>query len=287
MTGEKNILIDNIKSFRLINEAVDGNVIETAINNYEYLYLYYSGDDTVQKGYRVVKPFVYGTYKKGKKNLGKYVLRAWEESGNSDSFYGIGRKRRIDHEYFNNYLGVSPGWRLFLVDNITSLLPTGKKFDLEKDGFPPKYKGENDKEIDVITCIPLSGNKISTSGMDSAVEPDVVKQNVDKSIFDKQSDRFYAFNAGAKQREIANDDVKKIYDRIKNISKKNVRDYIVATDENGNFVPLNKKYKDIISKDSYVGDLFDLYNKMSAPEQTLSNNFFDKTKNDIINKLNK
>jgi hypothetical protein len=287
MLKEKDILIDNIKSFRIINEAVDGNVIEKAINDYEYLYIYYSGDKTIQKGYRVVKPFVYGTYKKGTKNNGAYVLRAWEESGNSDSFYGLNRKRRKDHEYFTDYLGTSPGWRVFFVDKITSILPTGKKFNLDKDGFPPFYKGENDKEINVVTCIPLNKqNTLSTDGLDSSTEPDEIEQNVDEPIFNsqKQSNKFYAFNAGAKQREIANDEIKKIYDRIKNVSKKNVRDYIIATNEDGDFVPLNKKYENIISRDSYVGNLYDLYNRMVNNAQPMGNDFFEKGKDNVINK---
>lgn len=292
MLRENKILKKNIKSIKLLNEAVDGNSIENAINNYEYIYIYYSGDNTVQKGYRVVKPFVYGTYNRkdsDTENNGKFVLRAWEESGNSDSFYGIGRKnRRQNHEYFTNYLGTSPGWRLFFVDKITSLLPTGKKFNLEKDGFPPNYKGSNDKEINVITSIPIGGSKLSVSGLDSGIKPDIVSQNVDdKSIFGGQkNNRFYAFNAGIKQREIAKDDVQKIYNRIKNISKKNVRDYIIATDSEGNFVPLHIKYKNIISSDSYVGDLYDLYTKMGI-SQNLPSGFFDNTKNDIINKTKK
>lgn len=293
MSEENKILKKNIKGIRLLNEAVDGNVIENAINNYEYIYIYYSGDNTIQKGYRVVKPFVYGTYNRADSdtpNNGKYVLRAWEESGNSDSFYGIGRtNRRKNHEYFTDYHGTSPGWRLFFVDKITSILPTGKKFNLEKDGFPPNYKGDSDKEINVITSISRGGNKITTSGLDSGIKPDVVTQNVDdKSVFSGQkNNRFYAFNAGAKQREIAKDDVQKIYNRIKNISKKNVRDYIIATDSDGNFVPLHKKYKDIISKDSYIGDLYDMYNKMGIDQQQMPSGFYEKTKNDIIRNLNK
>jgi inhibitor of KinA sporulation pathway (predicted exonuclease) len=77
---------------------------------------------------------------------------------------------------------------------------------------------------------------------------------------------------------------KKIYDRIKNVSKKNVRDYIIATNEDGDFVPLNKKYENIISRDSYVGNLYDLYNRMVNNAQPMGNDFFEKGKDNVINK---
>ena len=302
MLKEDKILFEGIKSLRILNEAVDINVIEKAINNQQYVYLYYSGDKENQKGARVVKPFVYGTNKRN----GNFYLRAWEESGKSHTFYRKDPPPRPNHDKFTDYHGTSPGWRMFRVDKILTILPTGKRFNVAKDGYPPKYKGDLDKVLDVISSIPLgitgvsgetntvSGNTntITTDGFGAANKPDQVKQKVRDSSFTKQSRKFYdddtfnAMNAGYVNREIAKDDIDNIMNRIRGVGKKNIKDYIVAVNDDGDYVPLNVKFKDKILNGYYVGDLKDLYNKFNAPEKPMSNDFFDKAESDVLNKIN-
>ena len=295
MLEEDKILFEGIKSLRLLNEAVDSNIIEKAINNQQYVYLYYSGDKENQKGARVVKPFVYGTNKKN----GNTYLRAWEESGKSHTFYRKDPPPRPDHDKFTDYHGTSPGWRMFRIDKIITILPTGKRFNVARDGYPPKYKAENDKVLDVTSCIPLgitgvSGktNTITTDGFGAANKPDEIRQKVKDSSFTKQSRKFYdddsfeAMDAGYVDREIAKDDIDDIMNRIRRVGKKNIKDYIVAINDNGDYVPVNVKFRDSVQNGYYVGDLKDLYDKFNAPEKPMSNDFYDKAVSNVINKTN-
>ncbi len=291
MLTEAKLLFDNIRKFRkgILNEAVADDRIINAINGNEYVYIYYSGDDTIQKGFRIVRPFVLGSLKNGNK-----ALRAWEEKGgNSDSFYGLHGRRRIDHEYFTDYHGTEPGWRLFLTDKITQMLPTGKTFDLSEDGIPPKYN-PNDKQMsNIIAAIPIAQqNKVNITGLDSLDEPDKYSQAVNKKIggtFKGQDkSKFYDFSAGNTQKQIVRGDVEKIYDLINKIKKKNPRNYLVATDNKGNFIPVLVKYRNEIPKESYVGDLYDLYSRLVLPVMPTPTTFFkdtqDKRKQQLDNK---
>ena len=286
MLNEVRFLFDNIRKFRsFINESVDDKRIIDAINNNEYVYIYYSGDDTIQKGFRVVRPFVLGTLTSGNK-----ALRAWEEKGgNSDSFYGLHGRRRLGHEYFTDYNGTEPGWRLFLTDKITQMLPTGKNFDLSEDGIPPRYNPNDKQMTSIIASIPINQTAVNVSGLDSLEKPDVVKQQIDKKIggsFNNQDkSKFYDFSAGKIQRQIVKDDVEKIYDLITKIKKKNPRNYLVATDKNGNFRPVLNKYRNEVPQESYVGDLYDLYSRLVLPVMPTPTTFFKNVKDKKIQQL--
>ncbi|MFW6247193.1 MAG: WYL domain-containing protein, partial [bacterium] len=145
MIKEIRYLFENIKKFKLLNEAVDDKRVVDAIQNHEYIYIYYTGDESNASGYRTVRPYVLGTTKDGNK-----VLRAWQDKGKSDSFMGNTSRRRADHEYWNDKDGKTvPGWRLFRVDRISSLYPTGKQFN-DQDGnvlVPPKYREGADDQM--------------------------------------------------------------------------------------------------------------------------------------------
>ena len=95
MLVEAKIIFDKIKGLRhLLNEGVGEKDITDAIDNREYLYIYYNGDDNVEKGYRTIKPMVLG-----KTGAGHLVLRAWQDKGRSQSL-GVNAKRtpRVNHE---------------------------------------------------------------------------------------------------------------------------------------------------------------------------------------------
>ena len=118
MITELKILFENIRHFRqLLTEGVSDKTIVDAINNHEFLYIYYQGETTKETGYRTIRPFVLGT-----NTSGNLALRAWQDKGRSDSLRpDAPRIKRKGHEYDVDHDGVTkPAWRLFLVDNITS-----------------------------------------------------------------------------------------------------------------------------------------------------------------------
>lgn len=294
MFNEGKLLFDNIKRFRkfILNESVDNDRIVKVINANEYVYIYYAGDNTISKGFRIVRPFVLGSYTRGSStgNTGKMVLRAWEEKGgNSDSFYELhGKKKRLNHDYFTNYNGVEPGWRLFFVDKITQMLPTGKTFDLNEDGIPPLYNPDDKDMSNIIAAIPMVKPKaVSVTGLDSLNEPDKYSQQIDKNIQNKDKSKFYDFSAGKAQKQIVKSDVETIFNLISKVKKKNPRNYIVVSDNNGNFVPKLTKFRNSISKDAYVGDLYDLYSRLVIPTQPTPISFFKQVKDSKIDQLDK
>ena len=128
--NEAKVFFENVKNFRKmpLNEAVDSNVFVDAIQNNKFLYIEYQSPKTKQTGYRTIKPFIVGT-----DNNGTWLLRAWQETGVSDSFSGLGKRRRYNHEYHVAKTGtrtIKPGWRLFKLEYIKSAMPTGKIFSI-------------------------------------------------------------------------------------------------------------------------------------------------------------
>lgn len=151
MLKEANILVNNVKKIRLITEAVGEKDIVDHINNHEYVYIYYGGDDTVKKGYRTIRPYVLGIHKKS----GNVVLRAWQDRGKSKTFNT--RPTRPDseeHDYWNGDTGTVAGWRMFRLDKIEKIYPTGKNFN-NSDGsvmIPPKYNEGADNDMSSIVA---------------------------------------------------------------------------------------------------------------------------------------
>ena len=122
MLSEVKKLFENIKYFRhLITESVGEGDIEKYLQNHEYIYIYYGGDDNNKKGYRTIRPYVLGT-----NNNGDFLLRAWQDRGKSNSFSSP--NARPEHEFWNEG-GKVPGWRMFRLDKIEKVYPTGKKFN--------------------------------------------------------------------------------------------------------------------------------------------------------------
>jgi hypothetical protein len=145
MISEAKILFENIKHFRqLLTEGVNDKVIVDAINQHKFLYIYYKGETTIETGYRTIRPFVLGV-----NTGGNLAVRAWQDKGRSDSLRADSPRNRLHHEHEVDTDGViKPGWRLFLVDHITSAIPTGKRF-IDAQGnveIPTGYK-ENDKDM--------------------------------------------------------------------------------------------------------------------------------------------
>jgi predicted DNA-binding transcriptional regulator YafY len=102
----------------LIVEIASIESVVDCIKNKKRCIIYYDGDEPGGRGLREIEPVCLGTSKAGNK-----VLRAWDEEGASHT----------------GYKGEQPlpGWRLFRLDKILSLNPTGENFSEMKPNFNP------------------------------------------------------------------------------------------------------------------------------------------------------
>jgi predicted DNA-binding transcriptional regulator YafY len=102
----------------LICEVASIENIIDAIKNKKKCVIYYDGDEPGGKGLREIEPVCLGVSKSGNK-----VVRAWDEEGASH----------------RGYLGTKPlpGWRMFRLDKILTLKPTGENFTEMKPNFNP------------------------------------------------------------------------------------------------------------------------------------------------------
>ena len=102
----------------LILEGVNRVDIEKAIKGRNIVNIYYSGDMTLNPGYRNIEPVCDGM-SNTKVGPGNLVVRAWQIDGATD------RPRTM------------PGWRLFRADRITHWQSTLDTFDEPRPNFNP------------------------------------------------------------------------------------------------------------------------------------------------------
>lgn len=102
----------------LICEIASLDSVMRAIGKKQKVVIYYDGDEPGGRGLREIEPVCLGTSKSGNK-----ILRAWDEEGASHT----------------GYKGEQPlpGWRLFRLDKILSLKPTGENFTEMRPDFNP------------------------------------------------------------------------------------------------------------------------------------------------------
>lgn len=100
----------------LILEIASIDSIVSCIKNKDKCIIYYDGDEPGGRGLREIEPVCLGTSKAGNK-----VLRAWDSEGASHTDYT--KEQPL------------PGWRLFRIDKILSLKPTGEKFIEMRPGY--------------------------------------------------------------------------------------------------------------------------------------------------------
>jgi len=267
MISEAKIIFDHIRSLRhLLTEAVGENVIKDAIDNHEYVYLYYNGDDNVEKGYRTIRPFVLG--KTGK---GHTVLRAWQDKGRSQSL-GPHAKRpprppapKDDHERWTDTDGsTKPGWRLFRVDKIAKLYPTGDKFE-DDDGnvlIPPKYDESGDKQMGGgrIAWVSTQQLKIGFAKAGATDEPTVVPKPEPDVQQVKRWEPFY--NANAARRPMNAATIQKLYDIAMNVRKEKTGDLFVAVDDKNKYHFRPETIRDRFPQNAIVGNLKQLYDEL-------------------------
>ena len=102
----------------LITEQASLQDLVDAVKNRKVMIIYYDGDEPGGRGLREIEPVCLGVSKAGNK-----VVRAWDSEGASHT----------------GYKGEQPlpGWRLFRLDKILSLKPTGENFTEMKPNFNP------------------------------------------------------------------------------------------------------------------------------------------------------
>jgi hypothetical protein len=269
MISELKILFENIKHFRrLLTEGVSDKTIVDAINNHKFLYIYYKGDTTVETGYRTIRPFVLGV-----NTSGNLALRAWQDKGRSDSLRPDSPRNRRGHEHEIDTDGVTkPGWRMFLVNNITSAMPTGKKFvDVQGNvQVPPGYK-ENDKDMTGGIIAAVTGGKEAVSGILPTIKPKVPRWEKYK-------------NANKNNRKITKNDVLGLIDIAKKVMKKPITDFFIAIDDKNNYNLQDVRTKASFPQNAYVDDLINLYNRlvMKTPVNKAAQDQFAKNQKDTM-----
>jgi hypothetical protein len=277
MSTESQILFDNIRKFRdqnLLTEGVGDDVLVKAINNHQYLYIYYEGDETNRGGYKTIRPYVLGTNNNGK------VLRAWQDNLNSTTFQN--RPTRPDdhkHDWWvdDHFGGVKPGWRFFRVDKITKAYPTGDKFN-DKDGrviIPSDYHEGGDADMNGIIAYVSSKTEPTSVPMAASDRPEKGKWA-----------RY--MNADKNRVKFSEEDAIALLHKAKNIYKKAAGQYFVVVDDIGNLGLVDVRNKRVFPKNAIIGNLTTLYDKFVKKAPTKNdqffNNAFDKTKRGSMEK---
>ena len=107
-----------------LNEALKGLICEIAskegvvdaIKKRQKVIIYYDGDEPGGRGLRQIEPYCFGISK-----AGNQVLRAWDDEGASHTAYKGEQPL--------------PGWRLFRLDKILSIKPTGEVYNTPRPGY--------------------------------------------------------------------------------------------------------------------------------------------------------
>ena len=115
-----------------LNQALKGLICEIAsidgvvdaIKKRQIVIIYYDGDEPGGRGLRQIEPVCLGTSKAGNK-----ILRAWDDEGASHTAYKGEQPL--------------PGWRIFRLDKILSIKPTGEVYNTPK----PNYNFNGDKSM--------------------------------------------------------------------------------------------------------------------------------------------
>ena len=102
----------------LILEVASIESVINSIRNKNRVIIYYDGEEPGGRGLREIEPVCFGYSKRGNP-----VLRAWDLEGAS-------------HRGFKGEKPL-PSWRLFRLDRIMSLTPTGNNFETPRPNYNP------------------------------------------------------------------------------------------------------------------------------------------------------
>jgi len=290
---EGKLFFNYLKKFRhLLNEGVAENSIIDAINNHEWIYLYYVGDDKIARGYRVVRPYVLGTDKR----TGKRVLRAWQDNP-MNSWHFDNRPTRKDslkHDYWVDNEGTKPGWRLFRVDRISRIYPTGKKF-VDSNGLVMIPAGYHEGGDDDMSSIDVYVSTKNEPNFDYKYDVDYYNATSTTQPSDIEREKWQSIQRGNKYRkQITSTDISTLVNLANRFYKKKKSNFIVVIDSKNNYQLVTQKQIDFAKKKygidipdyAIVGNLSDLYNKyiernikQQISEELLRDNRFIAKKN--------
>ena len=107
-------LINTIKN--LITEGATLEDVLDSIKNRKVVVIYYDGDEPGGRGLREIEPVCIGVSKANNR-----IIRAWDKEGSSHTAYK-GQQPL-------------PGWRIFRLDKILSLKPTGEVYNEPRPGY--------------------------------------------------------------------------------------------------------------------------------------------------------
>ena len=107
-------LINTIKN--LITESATLEDVLDSIKNRKVVVIYYDGDEPGGRGLREIEPVCIGVSKANNR-----IIRAWDKEGSSHTAYKGEQPL--------------PGWRLFRLDKILSLKPTGEVYNEPRPGY--------------------------------------------------------------------------------------------------------------------------------------------------------
>ena len=122
----------------LICEIASIGSVQDAINRRQVITIYYDGDEPGGRGIREVEPVALG-----KSKAGNLVMRGWDREGASHT----------------GYKGEQPlpGWRLFRLDKILSLKPTGEVYNQPHPGY--NFNGDKSM-VSIITIAKFDNNSV-------------------------------------------------------------------------------------------------------------------------------
>jgi predicted DNA-binding transcriptional regulator YafY len=114
----------------LLLEIASLESVQDAVNRRQVVVIYYEGDEPGGRGLREVEPVAVG-----RSTAGNLVMRAWDREGASHTAYKGEQPL--------------PGWRLFKLDKIASLKPTGEVYNTPR----PNYNFKGDKSMASVITI--------------------------------------------------------------------------------------------------------------------------------------
>ena len=114
----------------LLLEIASLESVQDAVNRRQVVIIYYEGDEPGGRGLREIEPVAVG-----RSTAGNLVMRAWDREGASHTAYKGEQPL--------------PGWRLFKLDKIASLKPTGEVYNTPR----PNYNFNGDRSMASVITI--------------------------------------------------------------------------------------------------------------------------------------
>jgi predicted DNA-binding transcriptional regulator YafY len=114
----------------LLLEIASLESVQDAVNRRQVVIIYYEGDEPGGRGLREIEPVAVG-----RSTAGNLVMRAWDREGASHTAYKGEQPL--------------PGWRLFKLDKIASLKPTGEVYNTPR----PNYNFNGDRSMASVISI--------------------------------------------------------------------------------------------------------------------------------------